>query len=116
MGDGLPGETLARISDAVTTIWVRRHGHGPTSTKSYAFDEFVVTVLRGGFTAQERTLLDSGHEPLVRQMRSAFERELCDDFAQMMREITGRELVDYHSQVLVRTRTTVEVFVLAPES
>ncbi len=110
----MPGEVLARITDAVTRVWVKRHGHGPESGKSYSIDEFVVTVLRGGFSPQERTLLNRGHAALVRQMRGVFEEELREEYGRVLTEITGRELLDYQSQVLTRAGITVEFFVLSP--
>ena len=113
MGQELPGETLAKVTDAVTRIWAKRHGHGPASGKSYAFDNFVVTVLHGGCTPQERTLLDGGHTSLVRQVRAVFEEELWEEYRRAMRELTGRELTDYQSQLLVRAGITIEFFVLA---
>lgn len=112
MEEALRGEVLAKISDAVAGIWARRHGHGPDSAKTYAMDDFVLTVLQGGFTPQEETLLASGHVDLVRRVRGVFEAELMDDYRPLMRRLTGRDLVDYQSQMLARTGITIEFFVL----
>jgi uncharacterized protein YbcI len=35
--------------------------HGPTTAKSYIFDDLLLIVMRGGFTTAERTMLEFGH-------------------------------------------------------
>ena len=106
------GETLGAITDEVIRIWAERHGHGPESGKSYANDDFVFTVLRGGMTAQERTLVERGREEVVRQTRAAFESAIFAEYKTAIEGLTDRTLLDYHSQVLFRAGLTVEIFVL----
>ncbi len=108
----LTGEQLARVTDAVIGIWARHHGHGPDSGKSFLNDQLLVTVLRGGLTRQERTLVERGRSDLVRHMRMEFEEVMRPEFDERIREITGRAVRDYQSQVLVEAGVTVELFLL----
>ena len=108
----LSGETLAQVTDAVVKTWAAKHGQGPISAKTYQNDDLVFTVLRKSLTPQERTLLGDGQDELVRRVRSAFEQALRHEYMSTVGEITGREVIDYHSQVLLVAELTVEVFVL----
>lgn len=108
----LSGETLGALTDEVIRIWVERHGHGPESGKSYEGDNLVFTVLRGGMTPEERTLVEHGREEVVRQTRSVFESVLFDDYVELVERVTRRPLLDYHSQILFRADLTIEIFVL----
>ncbi|HWC25853.1 MAG TPA: Na-translocating system protein MpsC family protein [Solirubrobacteraceae bacterium] len=108
----LSGEQLGEVTDAVVRVWARKHGHGPESGKSYQNDNLVFTVLHKAMTPQERTLLDTDDRRLIRQVRSAFEDALRDEYLATIGQIVGARVIDYHSQVLFSAELTVEVFVL----
>lgn len=108
----LTGQQLAAVTDAVIKIWANRHGHGPESGKSFLNDGLLMTVLRGGMTPQERTLLERGRQDLVRLVRMEFEEALRPEHTAAVQEITGYEVIDYQSQILSRSGLTVELFVL----
>ena len=50
-------ERLAAVSNAVVAIFSECYGRGPTKAKSYAFDNYVVTVLEDFLTTVEETLV-----------------------------------------------------------
>ncbi|HEX3263509.1 MAG TPA: Na-translocating system protein MpsC family protein, partial [Solirubrobacterales bacterium] len=54
------GEALARISTGLVQLHSRYYGKGPTKAKTHLVDDTVVSILRGGFTPAERTLIDEG--------------------------------------------------------
>ena len=54
------GEMLAAISTRIVGLLREHYGRGPSRAKTYAMDDCVVCVLRNGFTAHERTIVDSG--------------------------------------------------------
>ena len=56
-GAGQRGERLAAISTGIVTLHKDYYGKGPTEAKTYAFDDSIVCVLKGGFTSVEHTLV-----------------------------------------------------------
>jgi hypothetical protein len=54
------GEMLAAISTRIVGLLREHYGRGPSRAKSYAMDDCIVCVLRDGFTAHERTILEGG--------------------------------------------------------
>jgi uncharacterized protein YbcI len=106
------GEQLAAVSNAIVSIFSECYGRGPTKVKSYAFDNYVVTVLEDILTTVERTLVNNGKENLVREVRLTFQEEVADRFTSAVEEIVGRRVVTYHSQVVFHPPMAFEVFVL----
>jgi uncharacterized protein YbcI len=107
------GERLAAISNAIVTIFAESYGRGPTKAKTYAFDNYLVTVLEDLLTTVERTLVDHGEEALVRRVRLTFQEATADRFTSEVAAIAGREVVGYHSQVTFNPSIGFEIFVLA---
>ena len=54
------GEMLAAISTRIVGSAPRALRARPSRAKTYAMDDCIVCVLRNGFTAHERTIVDSG--------------------------------------------------------
>jgi uncharacterized protein YbcI len=107
------GERLAAISSAIVNIFAEYYGRGPTKAKTYSFDNYLVTVLEDILTTVERTLVDRGEEALVRQVRLTFQEATAERFTSAVSEISGREVVGYHSQVTFNPSVGFEIFVLA---
>ena len=105
-------ERLAVVSNAVVAIFSEFYGRGPTKAKSYAFDNYVVTVLEDILTPVERTLVDAGQEDLVRRVRLTFQEVVADRFTDAVAEAMGRPVVTYHSQVTFHPPMGFEMFVL----
>jgi uncharacterized protein YbcI len=107
------GERLAAISNAIVTIFAEYYGRGPTKAKTYAFDNYLITVLDDILTTVERTLVERGEQDLVRKVRLTFQEATADRFTSAVSEIAGREVVGYHSQVTFNPSIGFEIFVLA---
>jgi uncharacterized protein YbcI len=107
------GERLAAISNAIVAIFAECYGRGPTKAKTYAFDNYLVTVLEDVLTTVEQTLVERGEEDLVRRVRLTFQEAVADRFTSAVAEIAGREVVGYHSQVTFDPSLGFEFFVLA---
>ena len=73
-------EPLAAVANAVVAIFSECYGRGPTKAKSYAFDNYVVTVLEEFLTTVEQTLVKNGEEDLVRKVRLTFQEAVADRF------------------------------------
>ena len=106
------GEQLAAISNAIVRILSESYGRGPTKAKTYAFDRYLFTVLEGILTTVERTLVDTGHEDLVRTVRLSFQETIAGDIKREVEQITGRTVLAYHSQVTFHPPMGFEIFVL----
>lgn len=109
------GPLVADISNEIVRL-VRQHfGKGPTQAKTVWQDDVVVTLLRGGFTTAERTLLAAGKAEVVeesrRAMQDVFEREMCA----AVERVTGRRVEAFMSTNHHDPDISTEIFVLCPE-
>jgi uncharacterized protein YbcI len=112
-GTASRGQVAAAISNAMVGIHSRHYGKGPTKAKTYVLEDVVLTVMQDVFTTVERTLIDNGKGELVREVRTAFQYTLRDEFTGAVEQITGRETRAFISQIDCDSDTAVEVFLLA---
>jgi uncharacterized protein YbcI len=77
-------------------------------------NDTVVSILRGGFTRVERTLIDTGEVESVYQMRRSFQQAMEDQFRQIVEDATGRNVIAYMSSINIDPDLAVELFVLEP--
>ena len=105
---------LARISTGLVQLHSRYYGKGPTKAKTHQVNDTIVSILRGGFTRVERTLLDTGQVESVYQMRRSFQQAMEAEFSRVVEEATGRKVIAYMSSIHVDPDLAVEVFVLEP--
>lgn len=108
----IPGETLAAISNEIVRLKAQHYGKGAVSAKTFANDDFLFVVLQGGMTKVEETLVESGDEALVRQMRLRFQEQMRVTFTGAVEKLTGRKVVQYQSQVVFNPDYTFEIFLL----
>src|SRR3954463_5985279 len=92
--DGRPrgGSLLAQISNAMVRIHKEHWGKGPTKARTIYTEDIVLTRLDQIFTQAETTLIRAGREAEVRNMRTAFQRELEHEFVGAVERLTGREV------------------------
>jgi len=109
------GEVLAAVSNAIVRVLSELYGRGPTKAKTYVVDDYVFCVMEDFLTTVERTLVDHGHEDLVRAVRLTFQEAVADRFTSAVEEITGRRVVTYHSQVTFHPTMGFEIFVLGAD-
>jgi uncharacterized protein YbcI len=106
------GELRAALSNALVALMKEHYGKGPTAAKSFVNDEYVFTVLEGGLTRNEETLIASGEHDLVRRYRGVFQQAVRAEFTGAVERITGRRVLDYHSQIVFDPPRSFEMFVL----
>jgi uncharacterized protein YbcI len=109
------GELLTNISNALVRLHKEYYGKGPTKTKTFVVDDTVVCILRGGFTAVERTLVSSGRDDAVKVIRHAFQEAMGSRFTQVIEDALERKVIAYLSQVHTGPEVSVEVFLLEPD-
>ena len=108
------GEALARISTGLVQLHSRYYGKGPTKAKTHLVDDTVVSILRGGFTPAERTLIDEGDVDAVYSMRRSFQKAMEEQFTEVVENALGRKVIAYMSQIHANPDLAVELFVLEP--
>ena len=106
------GEMLAAISTRIVQLLRENYGRGPSRAKSYAMDDCVVCVLRNGFTAHERTIVEGGQPGRVIEMRQDFQRLMERQYRETIEAITGRRVVAFLSQAHLQPDITLEIFFL----
>jgi uncharacterized protein YbcI len=89
----MDGERLAAVSNTIVTIFSEYYGRGPTKAKTYAFDDYLCTVLEDLLTTVERTLVDCGEEELVRTVRLTFQEISAERLTSEVSRIVGREVI-----------------------
>jgi uncharacterized protein YbcI len=107
------GQLAAAVSNAVVGIHSKHYGKGPTKAKTYLVDDVVITVMQDVFTTVERTLIEHDKGDLVREVRTAFQFTLRDEFMQAIHAIVGRDVRGFISQIDCSADIAVEVFLLA---
>jgi uncharacterized protein YbcI len=108
------GETLAQISTGLVQLHSRYYGKGPTKAKTHMVNDTVISILRGGFTTVERTLIDEGNVDAVYAMRRSFQMAMEQHFTAVVEEATDRKVIAYMSQIHQNPDLAVEIFVLEP--
>src|SRR5918996_871423 len=103
------GEILAEISTGLVQLHSRYYGKGPTKAKTHMVNDTVISILRGGFTTVERTLLDTGREESVYQMRRPFQQVMETEFRRIVEEASGRRVIAYMSSINVEPELAVEI-------
>ncbi len=108
------GPLLAAISTSIVGILRECYGRGPMKAKTYALDDIIVVVMRGsGFTALEKTMMDSGDADVagrVVDLRHEFQGWMATRYVKAIEELTGRRVLAFLSQAHVEPDITMEIF------
>src|SRR5690349_13611754 len=111
-------ETEAGVLAGITRDLVRLHhqyyGKGPTKARSYMVNDTLISILEGGFTTVEATLIAEGKSDAVHSMRRSFQMAMEERFRSVVEKGTGRKVVAYMSQIHTDPDLAVELFVLDP--
>jgi uncharacterized protein YbcI len=107
-----PRSVRAEISNAMVGLMKDFYGKGPTKAKTFLNDNYVFCVMEGGLTRNEQTLIERGHEDLVRTYRLRFQEAMEEPTVEAIQRITGRNVIGYHSQIVFNPERAFEIFVL----
>jgi uncharacterized protein YbcI len=107
-----PHSVRAEISNAMVGLMKDFYGKGPTKAKTFLNDNYVFCVMEGGLTRNEETLIQRGHEDLVRNYRLRFQEAMEEPTVEAIQRITGRSVIGYHSQIVFNPERIFEIFVL----
>src|SRR4051812_10734153 len=72
------GNMRLAISNALVGIKKNLYGKGPVKAKTYINDNYIFSVLEGGLTRNEETLIAAGEHRLVREYRLRFQETVAN--------------------------------------
>jgi uncharacterized protein YbcI len=105
------GRLLSAISNSIVALLREHYGRGPMKAKTYALDDIIVVVMReSGYSAIERTMIDSGEPEGVVAMREGFQRLMAQRYKDTIERLTDRSVVAFLSQAHVEPDITMEIF------
>ncbi len=107
-------QALASISEALVTLHREYYGKGPTKAKTFLNNGTVLCVLQGGFTAVEKTLIDTGRHQAVHDIRHSFQAAMKEQFTNVVQDALGRKVIAYMSTVHTNPDLSAELFILEP--
>lgn len=110
------GSLRAALANAMVGMKKQYYGRGPTAAKAWILDDYVFVALEGGLTRNEETLLADGKEDEVRRFRLSFQDTVSEPAMNAVSELTGRNVVGYHSQIVFDPPRTFEIFVLESDA
>ncbi|MDX6505476.1 MAG: hypothetical protein QOG06_120 [Gaiellaceae bacterium] len=108
------GKVSAAISNAIAGIHREHYGRGASRARTVMGDDYIICFLEDIYTPVERTLIDAGRFEAVREMRSAFQDTMRDNFVASVEEAAGRKVIGFLSQSHVDPDLAVETFILEP--
>jgi uncharacterized protein YbcI len=97
--DAADGTVAMEVCNAVVGALKRSCGKGPTKVKASGGDDHFTVVAEDTLTMLERTLVQSGHDRLVHEVRSALLDEVADDCRTAIEQATGRRVVAWQTRV-----------------
>jgi uncharacterized protein YbcI len=93
------GAAAMAICNAVTGALKQSCGKGPTKVKAYTLHDHVVVVVQDMLTTLEKTLVQSGHEQLVREARHALAAQVAKESRATIEQATGRRVIGWQTEV-----------------
>ncbi len=106
------GSVRTALENAIVGLFKKHYGRGPSAARAWVLDEYVFVALEEGLTRGEETLLHSGKEDEIRKFRLEYEDAVAEEAKQLVADITGRHVLDYHSQIVFHPVRSFEIFVL----
>ena len=106
------GSLSAAISTAIVGVVREYTGRGPTKARTTIRDDTVLVMLEDTLTKGERTLVESGCEDKVLDLRFAFQAAMRSEASAMVAQLTGRRVVAMMSANHIDPDLAAEVFVL----
>jgi uncharacterized protein YbcI len=109
------GKAAATISTESVQVLRDYTGRGPTKARTTINEDHVTIVLADTLTRGEQTLVDSGDEARVLDLRAAFQEAMRAELVGLVERVVGRKVAAFMSTNHIDPDLAVEVFVLEPE-
>jgi uncharacterized protein YbcI len=106
------GELEDKISRALTQ-WEKEYlGRGPISVKTDILRNMIIVLLKGVLTPAEQNLAKTPDGLLsIKKVRSDLVESGNGTLKQLLNELTGSEVISFHTDVSTRTGERVMVFI-----
>ncbi len=88
---------------------------GPTEAKTYAINDTILCILKGGFTTVEKTLVADGKVDEVERIRRSFQKTMKGRFVEVIESMLERKVIGYMSQINADPDVAIELFMLEPQ-
>jgi uncharacterized protein YbcI len=106
------GELLAEISNMVVAVYADYLGRGPTKARTYASDGVVTCLLEDTLTRAEQSLIQSGRESAVLEVRNSLQETMREELVKAMEKLTELRVKAMISGTQLDPDVTTQVFVL----
>jgi uncharacterized protein YbcI len=106
------GEIASEISTTIVQMLKEHAGRGPTKCRTYIDDDFVMVLMRGGYSRFENTLFEDGKFLDVRSARHSFQDTMEGRFTELIERMTGRQVAAFMSASHQAPDIQMEVFLL----
>jgi uncharacterized protein YbcI len=106
------GEQLAEISNMVVSIYADYLGRGPTKARTFATDGVVTCLLEDTLTRAEQSLIQSGRESAVLEVRNSLQETMREELVKAMERLTEQRVKAMISGTQLDPDVTTQVFVL----
>jgi len=102
----------AAVSNAILKIHSEHYGRGASRARTVMGADYVICFLEDINPPDEKTLIEAGRFPAVKETRSAFQDTMETRFSKAVEEVVGRKVIGFLSQVHVDPDLAVETFIL----
>ena len=106
------GEQLAEISNMVVAVYADYLGRGPTKARTYVTDGVVTCLLEDTLTRAEQSLIESGRESAVLEVRNSLQETMREELVSAMEKLTENRVRAMISGTQLDPDVTTQVFVL----
>jgi uncharacterized protein YbcI len=108
------GQLEAQISKALTR-WEKEYlGRGSVMVKTDIFRDMVVVTLKGILTPSEYKLCETAEgRSSIKKIRSDLVESGRDELGKIIRDLTGEEVITFHTDISTRTGERIMVFRLS---
>ncbi|HIC94009.1 MAG TPA: DUF2294 domain-containing protein [Anaerolineae bacterium] len=107
------GQVEAAISKALVQFEKEYMGRGPSDARTYIIRDMVFVRLKGVLTPAEQKLAqDAEGRALIKQVRSQLLEGSRTLLEEMIRHLTGSQVVSLHADISTRTGERIIIFTL----
>jgi uncharacterized protein YbcI len=111
----IDGNGLQAVSSAIVKLHKEQFGRGPTNARSYfAGPDTLVCTLEDALLPAERTMVDMGEHPRVRESRMFLQVATQDQFIAAVEELVSRRVRAFASAIDPGAGVVFEIFSFEP--
>ena len=107
------GNLLLAISNSISALRREHYGRGPIKTKTYILDDIIIVVMREiGYSAIEKTMIESGEPQRVIALREDFQRVMARRYSDTIEALTDRTVVAFLNRAHLEPDVSMKVFIV----